>query len=80
MLYELVKIFKGKEEVIMIGELAKINDRKNKARSSERSGIKGQRTAYLVRPSQTNEKYKKSPNKMDLSGDSYKTPREHGWS
>lgn len=70
MLFDLVKTFRGKESVVMTGELSKVNDRMKQLRSSQRNGVKNQRVLYTTRPAAPgSEKYKEKPHNLNLSGD-----------
>lgn len=69
MLHDLIRKFKGKETVMMTDELPRVKKHKKKLCDSQRHGIVGVRVEYEIRPTNSNEKYKKTPSKMDLSGD-----------
>lgn len=70
MLYDLVQSRKGRETVFMTDELPKVRDRMMELRQSQRRGIRNQRVIYSIRPStETTEKFKKAPHRIDLSGD-----------
>jgi hypothetical protein len=78
-LFDLVRIYRGKEKVMATDSLPKINAKKKSLLDSQRNGIKGQRVEYVVRPSQSTEKLKKKPNTMNLSGQGQRGPRPHKW-
>lgn len=75
MMYELVQTKRGKEKVVLIDQLSKVNDRMKTLRSSHRKGIRGEKVTYFVRESTETEKYKKKPNNMNLSGDGSGLPK-----
>lgn len=71
MLYDLIQVRKGVQEVVMTGNLAKVRDRMTTLRVSHRrgSGLKGkQRVQYLIRPSESAEKFRKAPHGICLTG------------
>jgi hypothetical protein len=68
MLYNLVQKRRGKETVVMTDSLPKVNSRMKNLRSSQRKGIKGDRVAYSVEPTEENEKYKKKPHNYNIGG------------
>jgi hypothetical protein len=76
MLYNLIKRYRGKDEIVMTDQLKKVNDWKKKISSSQRKGVKNQRVEYIVvkAAEDDNEKYKKSPHNLNLSGQ----PRRSG--
>lgn len=62
MLYHLVQKRRGKEIIVMTGELSKVNDHMKKLRDSQRKGIKGQKVTYFIREAEEEaEKFKKKP-------------------
>lgn len=76
MLYNLVKKFRGKEEVVMTGELKNVNDKKAQLANSQRGGIRGHRVEYFVREAIEGEE--KTPfvsHDMYLGGANRKHPR-----
>lgn len=76
MLYNVIKKFRGKEEVVFTDQLAKAQNYKKRLSASQRKGVKNQRVEYTVVPADEgdNEKYKKAPHKIHLSGQ----PRRSG--
>lgn len=81
MLHDLIKKWRGKELVVMTGDLSKVNDRKKTLLAGQRSGIKGQRVEYVVRPSTDTEKFQTGPNTQKFSGgDAQSGPRLTKWS
>ena len=79
MLYDLVRTFRGKEEVFMTDSLAKCKSRKTALLKSQRKGIKGSRVAYEIVLSKETSKFDRGRSTMDLSGSSYRTPRLTKW-
>lgn len=78
MLYDLVQTRRGKETVVMTGELPKVRDRARQLRQSQRKGVgaKNDRVAYTVREATPDaEKFKQRPHDPNLSGGSAKHPR-----
>ncbi len=78
MLYDLVQKRRGKETVVMTGELPKVRDRARQLRLSQRKGIgsKNDRVTYTVREATAEaEKFKQKPHNPNLSGGSAKHPR-----
>jgi hypothetical protein len=67
MLYDLVKVSRGRETVVMTDALPRVNDRLRTLRASHRG--RGQRVELVVRPSQGDSKFKQRPSRMNLSGD-----------
>jgi hypothetical protein len=61
MLYDLIQKRRGKESVVMTDVYTKVNSRMATLRKSQRKGVRGERVEYAVRPTTTNEKYKKPP-------------------
>jgi len=75
MLYDLVKVWRGKETVIMTGDRPKVNARRKTLLAGNKGGIKGQRVSYDIRPSVDNEKFKTGPNTQKFSdGDAQPGP------
>lgn len=69
MLFHLVRLFRGKETVMMTDTLPRVNARKKQLSSSQRKGVRGQATTYTVRPAAKDaEKYRKPSADMYLSG------------
>lgn len=71
MLYDLVKQWKGQEEVVMTGERSKVNDRRKTLLASTKGGAGGRRqyrVGYEIRPSEDVEKFKAGPNTQKFSG------------
>lgn len=79
MLYELVQTRKGRETVVMRGELAKVRDRATALRKSQAKGIgrNRDRVAYTVRKAAPTEveKFQQKPHSPNLSGGPSKHPR-----
>lgn len=78
MLYDLVQTRRGKETVVMTGELPKVKDRMRQLRASQRKGVgsKGDPVRYTFRPSAPDaEKFRQKPHDPNLSGGSSKHPR-----
>jgi len=71
MLYDLVQKRRGKETVVMTGELPKVRNRMKELRTSHRKGIgqnRSDKVEYTIRPSDSTEKYKKPPHNYNPSG------------
>jgi hypothetical protein len=75
MLYDLVRIHRGEEKVFMTDTRPKVLARKKQLMASQRKGLAGGRVEYVIRPTESNVKFKAGPNTMDLSGGSGKVPR-----
>lgn len=76
MLFDLIKKWRGKEEVVMTDTRQKCNDRRKTLIKGNRGGIKGQQTEYVLRPTSSNEKSSKGPNTQKFSGgDSQRGPK-----
>jgi hypothetical protein len=62
MLYNLIKKWRGKEEVMMTDELTKVNDRMKTLKKSSRKGVKGQRVEFFIQEAaEDDEKFRKEP-------------------
>jgi len=58
-MFEVVKLFKGKETVVMVDKsMTKVKARKRELEKSVRRGVNGQIVAYIVRPSTATESFK----------------------
>ena len=68
MLYNLIEQRRGKEKVVMIDELSKVNHRKRNLENCQRKGIRNQRIVYVVQPSQTNVKFKQRSHNCNKGG------------
>lgn len=80
MLYNLIQTRRGKESIVMTDTLPKVNNRMKTLRASHRTGIKGDRVNYSVKPAaDTDEKYKKKPHNPRIGGGDATTPRKVKW-
>lgn len=70
MLYDLIRVWRGKESVMMTDSLPKVRAYMKQLKRSQRRGINNNPVSYFYLPSDETKKYKKPLNKMDLSGDS----------
>lgn len=76
MLFNLVKKYRGKEEVVMTGEFKPVNDKKFQLLQSQRKGVKGQRVQYtVVEAAVDDEKEPFVPHDMYLGGANRVHPR-----
>ena len=75
MLYDLVKIQRGKEEIVATGELSKIRNRKKTMSDSRR----GDNISFEIRPSTSTEKLTPKKQNHNRSGDFQVGPRKIKW-
>ena len=75
MLYDLVKIHRGKEEIVATGELSKIRNRKKTMSDSRR----GDSVFFEIRPSASTEKLVPKKQNHNRSGDCQAGPRKIKW-
>jgi len=78
MLYNLVKIHRGKEIVFMTDERKLVAARKKQLENSQRGGYSS-RIKYEIRPTDTNEKFKRKPENHCRGGGDRQTPRLTKW-
>ena len=77
-LWSLVQKRRGKETVVMRGDLPKVKDRARQLRQSQRKGIgsKNDPVTYNIREATPDaEKFKQKPHNPNLSGGAAKHPR-----
>lgn len=80
MLYNLIQTRRGKQTIVMTDSLPKVNNRMNTLRTSHRKGIKGDKVNYSVAPAdEADDKFKKKPHNLRLSGNSQRGPRKVKW-
>jgi hypothetical protein len=60
-LYELVRLTKGKETVMMVDTKAKVDAQKGKFKTSQKGRLRGNRVEYVVRESAKEESFKRQP-------------------
>lgn len=77
MLFELVQVKRGKEKVVFVDTLPKVNDRMKTLRASHMRGIRGEKVTYSIRESKQ-EKFKQKPHNYNPSGDC-QLPRKLNW-
>jgi hypothetical protein len=72
-MYDLIRDYRGKQIIMMTGDLPKVTKRRKHLLASQRKGIRNQRVEYHIIPSESEEKYKRPP------ADCYKggQPRVH---
>lgn len=69
MLYNLIQVRRGKQTVVMAGDLPSVRDRMRQLRASQRNGIRGSAVAYRVEPAPEGaEKFKQPPHNPHISG------------
>ena len=77
MLHNLIRIKKGKQEIVMTDVLTKVQARMKQLKASQR-GLK--QVDYKIVETDSNIKYKEKVNQTRYSsGDSYRTPRLTKW-
>ena len=76
MLYELIEIRKGKQNLVMRDSLSKVKNRLNTLRKSHGKGIKNQRVDYKIVPcdNNDNEKFWRKPHNPCIGGCDCITP------
>jgi hypothetical protein len=67
--FDLIQIRRGKEEVVMTEALSKVNSRAATLRKSHRRGMNGDKVEFVIRPSESKDKFKKKPHNYNPSGD-----------
>jgi len=72
MLYNLIKTYRGKDEIVMTDSLPKINNRLKTLRQSQKNGVKNQKVTYTVSPaSEDEDKFKKKKGGEGWRGGDY---------
>ena len=75
MLYDLVQKHRGKETVMMTDTIAKVEAQKKKYKTSQGKKLNGSWVEYFIRPSESDDSYKRRPNRRATSGGDYRLHR-----
>lgn len=76
MFYDLLQTRRGRDTIVMTGELPKVRDHMKKLRNSQRKGIKGDKIIYRILLTENTEKFKQKSHSEDYrSGGSEQFPK-----
>ncbi len=68
-MFKLVQTRRGRETVFMVDSRKKCQDRMAQLRSSQRTGIRGDKVVYRIEPAEDTEKFRRAPDRnFDPSG------------